>query len=201
MKEEQIINAARELFNIYGYKKVSMDEIAKKAGVTKRTVYSYFKSKQDLLKYFINEELENMKKMIEKIEKENNDFFEAIHQVIYQLLKYKHKKKFLKVIINEAEMLQDENLVKDLQVIDEQIQAYIKGKLIDAIDKNYIEVDDVDIATFLIYKMYIALMFEWSPKDKALDEKVIADNILKFIVNGIGRKDNIERKVTKQVNF
>lgn len=197
MKEEQIVIAARELFNQYGYKKVSMDEIAKRAGVTKRTVYSYFKSKQDLLKYFINEELENMKKMIEKIEKENDDFFDCVHQVIYQLLKYKHKKKFLKVIINEAEMLQDEELVKDLEVIDEQIQNYIKSKLIDAINKNYIEVEDIDIATFLIYKMYIALMFEWSPKDKALDEKVIADNILKFIVNGIGRKDKIERKITE----
>lgn len=197
MKEEQIVSAARELFNMYGYKKVSMDEIAKKAGVTKRTVYSYFKSKQELLKYFINEELDNMKKMIEKIEKENDDFFEGVHQVIYQLLKYKHKKKFLKVIINEAEMLQDENLVKDLEVIDNQIQLYIKNKLIDAINKKYIEVDDVEIATFLIYKMYIALMFEWSPKDKALDEKVIADNILKYIVNGIGRKDNSERKITK----
>ena len=44
-------------------------------------------------------------------------------------------------------------------------------------------------------------MFEWSPKDKALDEKVIADNILKFIVNGIGRKDSSERKITKQTIF
>ena len=41
MKEEQIINAARELFKNYGFKKVSMDEIARKAGVTKRTVYKY----------------------------------------------------------------------------------------------------------------------------------------------------------------
>ena len=64
MKEEQIINAARELFKNYGFKKVSMDEIARKAGVTKRTVYKYFASKQDLLKFFINEELINMKKII-----------------------------------------------------------------------------------------------------------------------------------------
>ena len=75
MKEEQIINAARELFKNYGFKKVSMDEIARKAGVTKRTVYKYFASKQDLLKSFINEELIKMKKIIEDTEKKNSDFF------------------------------------------------------------------------------------------------------------------------------
>ena len=45
MKQEQIIQAARKLFNKFGYKRVSMDEIAKEAGVTKKTVYSYFASK------------------------------------------------------------------------------------------------------------------------------------------------------------
>ena len=75
MKEEQIINAARELFKNYGFKKVSMDEIARKAGVTKRTVYKYFTSKQDLLKFFINEEIINMKKIIEDTEKKNSDFY------------------------------------------------------------------------------------------------------------------------------
>ena len=39
MKNEQIIAAARRLFNRYGFKKVSMDEIAREAGVTKKTIY------------------------------------------------------------------------------------------------------------------------------------------------------------------
>ena len=33
MKEEQIIEVARELFHKFGFKKVSMDEIAREAGV------------------------------------------------------------------------------------------------------------------------------------------------------------------------
>ena len=35
-KKEEVINAARDLFTKYGYKKVSMDEIAKEANVTKK---------------------------------------------------------------------------------------------------------------------------------------------------------------------
>ena len=137
MKKEQIIEAARKLFNKFGFKKVSMDEIAREAGVTKRTVYMYFSSKEELFNYFIQEELNNMKKIVEDIEKQNLNFFEAIHQIIYNLIKYKHNRKFLK------------------------------------------------ITAFLIYKMYIALMFDWNENNKKLDEKSIADNILKIAKNGL----------------
>ena len=190
MKEEQIINAARELFKNYGFKKVSMDEIARKAGVTKRTVYKYFASKQDLLKFFINEELINMKKIIEDTEKKNSDFFECVHECIFRLLQYKHKRKFLKVIFEEAEVLKDEKITKEISVIDEQIQKYIKEKLKYAVKEKYIDVENIDIAAFLIYKMYIALMFDWSETYKKLDDKVIADSILKFVLNGISRKED-----------
>ena len=190
MKEEQIINAARELFKNYGFKKVSMDEIARKAGVTKRTVYKYFASKQDLLKYFINEELINMKKIIEDTEKRNSDFFECVHECIFRLLQYNHKRKFLKVILEEAEVLKDEKITKEISVIDEQIQKYIKEKLKYAVKEKYIDVENIDIAAFLIYKMYIALMFDWSETYKKLDDKVIADSILKFVLNGISRKED-----------
>ena len=190
MKEEQIINAARELFKNYGFKKVSMDEIARKAGVTKRTVYKYFASKQDLLKFFINEELINMKNIIEDTEKKNSDFFECVHECIFRLLQYKHKRKFLKVILEEAEVLKDEKITKELSVIDEQIQKYIKEKLKYAVKEKYIDVENIDIAAFLIYKMYIALMFDWSETYKKLDDKVIADSILKFVLNGISRKED-----------
>ena len=190
MKKEQIINAARELFKNYGFKKVSMDEIARKAGVTKKTVYKYFASKQDLLKFFINEELINMKKIIEDTEKKNSDFFECVHECIFRLLQYKHKRKFLKVILEEAEVLKDEKITKEISVIDEQIQKYIKEKLKYAVKEKYIDVENIDIAAFLIYKMYIALMFDWSETYKKLDDKVIADSILKFVLNGISRKED-----------
>lgn len=70
-KKELIINSARDLFYNYGYKKVSMDEIAKVSNVTKRTIYKYFKDKDSLFKYFIDEEMDNIKKIFIKIENKN----------------------------------------------------------------------------------------------------------------------------------
>lgn len=189
MKEEQILNAAKKLFTNYGFKKVSMDEIASEAGVTKKTVYTYFSSKEELLKYCIKEELQNMRKIIENVESKKLDFMETVHQVIYNLLKYKKNCKFLKMLFNESEILKSEQLKENLKIVDKEIQNYIRKQLELAIQNDKIEVQNIDITTFLIYKMYIALMIDWNEDYKKLDEKEIADNILHFLVNGLKRKE------------
>ena len=189
MKGEQILNVAKKLFTNCGFKKVSMDEIASEAGVTKKTVYTYFSSKEELLKYCIKEELQNMRKIIENVESKKLDFMETVHQVIYNLLKYKKNCKFLKMLFKESEILKNEQLKDNLKIVDKEIQNYIRKQLELAIQNDKIEVQNIDITTFLIYKMYIALMIDWNEDYKKLDEKEIADNILHFLVNGLKRKE------------
>jgi AcrR family transcriptional regulator len=45
----RIVDAAYESFWRAGFTRTSVDSIAERAGVTKRTIYSYFRSKDDLL--------------------------------------------------------------------------------------------------------------------------------------------------------
>ncbi len=47
-KEESIITAAEKVFNKVGYKNAKMEEVAKAAGITKVTLYTYFQSKENL---------------------------------------------------------------------------------------------------------------------------------------------------------
>jgi len=54
-KEEAIIEAARTTFLANGYDGASMDEIALAAGVSKRTVYNRFRSKEELFAAAIDE--------------------------------------------------------------------------------------------------------------------------------------------------
>src|SRR3954471_4591531 len=46
---ERILQAAYELFYAKGFARVGVDAVAGKAGLTKRTLYYHFKSKDDLL--------------------------------------------------------------------------------------------------------------------------------------------------------
>lgn len=48
--EEQIIKSVADLFQKYGVRSVSMDDIAQQLGISKKTIYQYFDDKNDLVK-------------------------------------------------------------------------------------------------------------------------------------------------------
>lgn len=47
---EQVINEAKKLFFVYGFKKVSMDEIASACKMSKKTIYQVYPSKEGLIR-------------------------------------------------------------------------------------------------------------------------------------------------------
>ena len=134
------------------------------------------------------EEIQNMKTIIEEVESKNMDFFDTVNEAICKLLKYRKEKDFLNVISREAEWLKDPILVKNLALIDTQIQNYIKSKLQKAKEKGFIEFTNLDVTAFLVYKMYIALIIEWSDKDKTMDEQMIANSISEIIKRGLRKE-------------
>ena len=69
-----------------------------------------------------------------------------------------------------------------------KIQNYIKSKLIRAKEKGYIDYQDLEITTFLIYKMYIALVIEWGSKDKNIDRQVLAKTVSEVLRKGLRKE-------------
>jgi AcrR family transcriptional regulator len=51
---QRVVSAASKLFYDEGIRAVSMDAVAEKAGVTKRTLYYHFKSKDDLVAAYLH---------------------------------------------------------------------------------------------------------------------------------------------------
>lgn len=47
--EQEIINAALGMFNKYGIRSVSMDDVARELGISKKTIYKYFENKAELV--------------------------------------------------------------------------------------------------------------------------------------------------------
>jgi len=66
-KEEirmQITDAALDEFSVHGYKKVTMKNIAQKAGITAGNIYAYFPSKEALLKCLLEDAVKTLKEVI-----------------------------------------------------------------------------------------------------------------------------------------
>ena len=181
-KKEEVIEAARELFCTYGYRKVSMDEIANKSKVTKKTIYSYFKDKNDLIKYFAYEEIEKMKKIVDKIEKRNIKATEKVHNIIYSLIEFKKEEKLLKSFTDEAKYLPSGIADECSKMLTDSIMKEIEKLLKKGIENGNVRKCDTKLAAFIIYKMYFALMFEWN---KPLDKKEVTENIMDILKTGI----------------
>ena len=62
---EQLVQAARQVFVRFGYKKTALDDIAREARKGKSTIYYYFKSKDDIFKAVIDAEAEIRAKTID----------------------------------------------------------------------------------------------------------------------------------------
>lgn len=65
--KERIIQSAIECFSKYGLDRTRMDDVAQKAGLSKGTLYLYFKSKEDLFYVICENNLKVLKEQLSQI--------------------------------------------------------------------------------------------------------------------------------------
>lgn len=149
--QNTILEKAKELFLERGVKTVTMDDIAREMGISKKTIYAHYSSKEDLLEqsfnrffYFVIEKLNEVKEKgfnpIEELFKENEVLKEIVIfderkiQVLHDLEKYYPKiaDNFLRVRIAEFEKNYKYNLERGIKQ-----GLYRENLPIDFIVKNH----------------------------------------------------------------
>lgn len=188
MKEDRrtrISDSARDLFSTFGYKSVSMDQIAQKAQVAKGTLYLYYKDKDDLFFHLVKELLAEIKDFVESVEAKHLALLDEIHEVVYNLLMLRTKQKFLYRIANEARELKTPSACSMMNMIEDQMLGYLERKLKDATKKGIIKPCNTAVLSFAIFKVYTALAFEWEVNHEPLDEKQIAESVSIFLKDGL----------------
>ncbi len=84
--EKKILAASVEMFFSHGIKAVSMDDVAKAVGISKRTLYEHFGSKDALLMGCIDVIQEQKSTLISKLIDESNSFIELILKCVYEAI-------------------------------------------------------------------------------------------------------------------
>lgn len=83
---QQIISAAADLFYGDGIRAVSMDAVAERAGLTKRTLYYHFDSKDELVAAYLTErDQPNLDRFRKWFDRADGDFADRIQSVFQQL--------------------------------------------------------------------------------------------------------------------
>ncbi len=88
-KKLHIIKNVGKLYLKFGIRSITMDDVAREFGISKKTLYQYFRDKADLVEQVVNYYLENSMTKIDSKEKENAiDFYFALRSQISKILKY-----------------------------------------------------------------------------------------------------------------
>lgn len=77
--QEKILKTALGMFFRYGIKHVTMDDIARELGMSKKTIYQFYKEKDDLVNQLCEIEMLGQEKMFKEISEMAKD---PIHEII-----------------------------------------------------------------------------------------------------------------------
>jgi AcrR family transcriptional regulator len=77
-RKSQILNAAEDIFTKKGFDEARMNDIAEKTGLSKGTLYLYFKSKDDLIVAILDRIFQNEFRQLENLQESESSASEAI---------------------------------------------------------------------------------------------------------------------------
>jgi AcrR family transcriptional regulator len=77
--QEKILKTSLELFFKFGIKRVTMDDIAKELGMSKKTIYQYYKEKDDIVNQLCGIEMTRHEKKFEEV---YNQSVDPIHEIM-----------------------------------------------------------------------------------------------------------------------
>ncbi len=86
-RKDQIINAAEDVFTQKGFNEARMDDIAEKTGLSKGTLYLYFKSKDDLIIAILDRMFQREFRQLENLDQDTTSATEAIWKITDLLTK------------------------------------------------------------------------------------------------------------------
>lgn len=84
---QTILRQALTLFSQYGLRNVSMDDIAKQLGMSKKTIYQYVEDKDDLVQKSFSLELSTAREKVENIIENHDNALEAVIQITMMSIK------------------------------------------------------------------------------------------------------------------
>ena len=130
-KKEAVRRAALELFEAHGPRKVSVNDVARKAGVSPVTIYNHFGSKQGLVRAAIRQMLESTWADFQGIITGNQPYMERLRQIFLfkqERLQILHSEMLQAVLSEDHEIRQFVTDLLERQLYDMLLRFFDEGK-------------------------------------------------------------------------
>lgn len=188
-KVKAIISASQTLFANFGYKKTTVDEIARTANVAKGTMYKYFDSKDDIFAEVVNREANHIINLIEDNVARENDPVKKIRALI--LVKIKEIKNTVSFYRVTREVAQEiwPIMAKVRQGFSGWECGLITGILEKGINAGQFKITRPDMVAGIIATILKSLELDWVLEREPFQLESEVDQLMEVLLWGIaGRK-------------
>lgn len=192
-RPNEIIEAAFELFAEKGFSATRMDEIARKAGISKGSLYNYFKSKEAIFEAIVTEDIIPIIDQIEEaIVTKEEDPEETIRCLINGMIAHNKGTRLEiipKLIVSESGNFPDLTSFFVNQVI-KRTRNIIKRVIQNGIDQgSFIDCDPEIAARLLLAPVIQDQIWNYSlkPFDDGYDGELYLETHLNIFLHGIKR--------------
>ncbi|NAW64576.1 TetR/AcrR family transcriptional regulator [Photobacterium halotolerans] len=186
-KRLAILGAAETLFHQQGVEQTSMDQVASEAGVSKRTVYNHFATKQILFQAILTRMFEQLSQGPEKPFNANREITAQLTEIAEQEVALLTSPQLLRIAkIAFMQMLQQPELMQSLDNTDIGCMTALVQFLQDANAAGVLNVEDCDFAARqFVYQLkaftFYPKLYGFSSLENASEQSVIAETVKMFM--------------------
>lgn len=184
-----ILDASGRLMERYGYKKMTMDDLAREAGIGKGTIYLYFRSKEEVALSCADRNFNRILEQERAIAKAGGPPAERLRHMLVQrvLLRFDNVQNYARSLDDLFIALRPAFLARREKWMDREAQVFadvlIEGRLLGTFD-----VEDAFItARTLLMATYALMPFSLSPKELGArnDVQEKAERIADLLLSGV----------------
>ena len=185
---QNIIDAARDIFARYGFRKATMDDIARAARKGKSSLYHYFKSKEEVFQEVVEQEAAEVKAEIARAvaaEKTPQQKFRAY--VVTRMAAFKRVANLFTAF--KDEYLESYSFIERLR---ENYNRYeietITAILKEGLEKGIFTVKNLELTAYTIFIAAKGLEYSWALEPDMKQVETNIDSMLDVLFNGLVKK-------------
>ena len=170
-----VIMSAEELFEAKGYDATSIDDIAYRTGISKSTLYVYFKSKQLIWDHIVCKYMELLLEDARKAAEGKGSFENRYYKLCFDIAdKFEAHPMFYKATLGSISMDMDQEIYKKIYDVGEQTNETIAEFIRSGIKEGVVR-KDIDV--------YPAVIMMWSSISGIISMAIDKEEYLKMRFN------------------
>jgi len=183
-KRNQVLTLAKKRFERFGFNKTTVDEIARDAGISKRTLYQEFQSKEKILEeLFMYEALSVRKAILNQINK-ISDPAEKLQTYIRLAIKYLNHNPFIVSVLHDESGFFAPFLKDKPCIIEEGIQEIIFNILKEGVKTGLFRKMDGKLVARCIFLLFKGLTYGRRSPDRPLGLNQ-TNEFIHFVMHGV----------------